>query len=134
MRRPLRHGRAACRWRRGAIGLLLTATVLVSLGIGLGGGLARGAADAPLAAHPDAFGAPAPGHAPAALTGRHGFAIVPGGGDSRQRGGQLVEPGGPGLAGSATGQQSGTSVATREPRQPLGRGLLAARAPPARTV
>jgi len=94
-------------------------------GSGWGGIAAR--AGTPL----ETLGVSSAGHAPLALTGPRGITIAASLQEGRQRFGQIVEPGAPGLAGGGLRPGTGPTAVVLQPAYLAAHGPFDVRAPPA---
>jgi hypothetical protein len=97
---------------------------------GAGWGSVESRAGTPL----ETLGVPSAGHAPLALTGPRGISIAASLQEGRQRFGQIVEPGTPGLAGGGLRPGAGVMPVVVQPAYLAAHSPFAVRAPPARTA
>jgi hypothetical protein len=136
-----RHDHLACQWRprwrpNTAAILMVAATTLMLtvflLGPGRGAdGSGWGSAEAQAGTPLETLGVPSAGHVPLALTGPRGITIAASLNEGRQRFGQMVEPGTPGLAGGGLRPGTGPTAIVLQPAYLTAHGPFDVRAPPA---
>jgi hypothetical protein len=139
-RQPRHHRRASYRsfrWQPGALTAVLAAVTIPLLIVLLAGpgrsfdGAGWSTTEARAGTPLEMLAVPSSGQVPLALTGPRGITVVASLQEGRQRLGQVVEPGAPGLVGGGNGPGAGLTPIVARPAYLVARGLLAVRAPPA---